>query len=587
MSKAQVTLDWAKDTPCRNITIHGFCKFQDKGCMFKHESSPKTPAPTVLARPASAAVLTPPSSAAQLVSSAAALKKKFSADAPAFLPTTSANSSTTSFVKSPKVDAPLLQLTSEEKRFNIESPIFTPGGSNPYAPKPGTPVNPYAPASADMYFQAPTTYPLQYHLYAPAPPPHLQLPLQPYETNAHAMFIAGDLREHAQKRNAAILQVLPHSNLPEGVNAYHSLVPIDTHAERSARNFGHPSALYKVFSTTNGNVYALRRVEGVNVTSERAISDVQAWRSVVCANVVQFHEAFTSRAFGDNSVFFAYDYYPLATTLREAHVSPVAAKVVPITEALLWSYCVQLTNALTAIHEKNLAARVLDMDKVIITTRNRVRLAGCAVLDVLRYEEEDIATLQKQDIEKFGALMLELAAYTLPVTLRGVEALEGLAFSQEFKDCVRYLLSGSANLHEFTRMIAPRALAAVDSLACAADFMEGQLLSELENARLVRLLAKLGFINERPEYDNDPAWSETGDRYPLRLFRDYVFHQIDERSGRPVIDLSHVITCLNKLDAGVDEKILLVSNDEQSCIIASYKELHDLIDKTFRDLSRN
>jgi hypothetical protein len=31
------------------------------------------------------------------------------------------------------------------------------------------------------------------------------------------------------------------------------------------------------------------------------------------------------------------------------------------------------------------------------------------------------------------------------------------------------------------------------------DYLEGELMSELENARLVRLLAKFGFINERPE----------------------------------------------------------------------------------------
>ena len=31
------------------------------------------------------------------------------------------------------------------------------------------------------------------------------------------------------------------------------------------------------------------------------------------------------------------------------------------------------------------------------------------------------------------------------------------------------------------------------------DRLEGELMSELENARLVRLLCKFGFINERPE----------------------------------------------------------------------------------------
>ena len=71
-------------------------------------------------------------------------------------------------------------------------------------------------------------------------------------------------------------------------------------------------------------------------------------------------------------------------------------------------------------------------------------------------------------------------------------------------------------------------------------------MSELENGRLVRLLCKFGFINERPEFARDPRWSETGDRYIVKLFRDYVFHQVDE-TGQPVVNMTHVITCLNKV----------------------------------------
>jgi PAB-dependent poly(A)-specific ribonuclease subunit 3 len=41
-------------------------------------------------------------------------------------------------------------------------------------------------------------------------------------------------------------------------------------------------------------------------------------------------------------------------------------------------------------------------------------------------------------------------------------------------------------------------------------------------------------------------WSETGDRYLLKLFRDYVFHQVYE-DGNPYIDFAHVIDCLNKV----------------------------------------
>lgn len=41
-------------------------------------------------------------------------------------------------------------------------------------------------------------------------------------------------------------------------------------------------------------------------------------------------------------------------------------------------------------------------------------------------------------------------------------------------------------------------------------------------------------------------WSETGDRYLLKLFRDYIFHQ-NKEDGTPFVDLGHIISTLNKL----------------------------------------
>lgn len=59
-------------------------------------------------------------------------------------------------------------------------------------------------------------------------------------------------------------------------------------------------------------------------------------------------------------------------------------------------------------------------------------------------------------------------------------------------------------------------------------------------------MAKLGFIIERPENDMSTSWSETGDRYLLKLYRDYVFHQVYE-DGSPVLDFAHVVESLNKV----------------------------------------
>ncbi len=52
--------------------------------------------------------------------------------------------------------------------------------------------------------------------------------------------------------------------------------------------------------------------------------------------------------------------------------------------------------------------------------------------------------------------------------------------------------------------------------------------------------------------------------------------------GRPVVNLTHVLACLNKLDAGTDERIMLVSRDEQSCLVVSYREVKACIDSAFR-----
>lgn len=74
----------------------------------------------------------------------------------------------------------------------------------------------------------------------------------------------------------------------------------------------------------------------------------------------------------------------------------------------------------------------------------------------------------------------------------------------------------------------------------AEDTLHSELGREFENGRLARLLMKMGTINERPEYDGDRNWSEHGERYMLKLFRDYVFHQVDA-NGAAVLDMGHII----------------------------------------------
>lgn len=40
----------------------------------------------------------------------------------------------------------------------------------------------------------------------------------------------------------------------------------------------------------------------------------------------------------------------------------------------------------------------------------------------------------------------------------------------------------------------------------------------------------------------------------LKLFRDYLFHQVTE-DGRPWLDMSHIVQTLNKLDSGSSDTV--------------------------------
>lgn len=112
----------------------------------------------------------------------------------------------------------------------------------------------------------------------------------------------------------------------------------------------------------------------------------------------------------------------------------------------------------------------------------------------------------------------------------------------------------------------------------------------------------------------DVTWSETGDRYMLKLFRDYLFHSVTD-DGTPWLDHAHIVQCLNKLDAGTLEKVSihpviaqlwpnvrnksftcrfrfllqvqLMSRDEQSILIVTYEELKHCLDQAFCELTAN
>ena len=265
-----------------------------------------------------------------------------------------------------------------------------------------------------------------------------------------------------------------------------------------------------------------------------------------------------------------------------------------ISDDVLWGYIVQIANALKAVHSAKLAVRVFEPTKVIVTDENRIRLSGCALEDLLDSEAHDIADLQRLDFHKFGNFILALGTNNMSSSSRvrvvDVFAQNYYKSNPQLRTVVEWLLGHDRpesieGVDVLIKLISSNAIDAFNSSLQLNDELYFSVNKEVDNSRMVRLMTKLSCLNERPEYEHDRTYSTQGPRAVLSLFRDYVFHQVNAQAN-PVVDMGHILSCLNKLDAGIEERIALTARDEQSVIVVSYKELKGALEGTWQELMR-
>jgi PAB-dependent poly(A)-specific ribonuclease subunit 3 len=74
-----------------------------------------------------------------------------------------------------------------------------------------------------------------------------------------------------------------------------------------------------------------------------------------------------------------YDYHPLAVTLSDMffksrtslHRGNRPNSEETIEEETIWSFIIQIANAMKNIHDRNLALRTVDATKILVTGKNR------------------------------------------------------------------------------------------------------------------------------------------------------------------------------------------------------------------------
>ncbi|KAL7444387.1 hypothetical protein ACHAXH_009987 [Discostella pseudostelligera] len=405
-------------------------------------------------------------------------------------------------------------------------------------------------------------------------------------------------------------------------------------------SFGYPTSTFRVTSTTDGNLYCLRRIDSVRCVSHKIVQTVlHQWLSNASSSRQSEHDAATVEGGGigfdhpgivrwykcflsQRAVFFVHHYHAGSMTLHERFFSHGQGQGgVPLPESLIWSCAVQLVSAIRAVHGNNLAVRTLQLNHILCTPENsmpmssfgmyglpklRLRINCVGIIDVLEFEaRKGLEELQIVDMRALGCILLSMTTGT-EINVNDIFNRNNTAqqqaqilmeyfqfvqtnYSREMYILIHSLLNPNVPPSNIRTLAASLAMRAFDELDVAYECIDeryGSLMGIYESGRALRLMLKLAFVNERPEFGIDANWSESGDCYILKLFRDFVFHQADG-AGRPVMDLGHVVSSLNKLDAADEENIVLSSRDGKNVLVVSFADVSWCLEKAYQELCSN
>lgn len=444
------------------------------------------------------------------------------------------------------------------------------------------------------------------------------------------IYANASLREAARAEIAVLLgRAHPALPIPEVVGGYYAIAPLESTPSPVFGMSGPLAMLYKGVSAVRGSATALLRIVGTPPTpSVQIVRAGDAWKRVRHPGILCLREVFTSRQFTAvsaasmlpvNEVVFAYEFASRADTLFNVFLNaPADHRYHPLSEVTLWAIATQLLSAVAVVHSNRLALRdALTTTRILVTGRNRVRISCVGLNDALdpgggdhipfspsnrpSVNHDSAAALQKADLAAIGHILATLALRVDPKVVRGgvllcsediaVDALRRVTpYSDDLTVLIMSLFSAAMPASQVTTnqilgMIGPRVALELGNVWTHCDALESKLFVEFDSSRMFRLMALLGFVNERADAGVEPQWAETGDRYLLKLFRDYVFHRVDDE-GNPILDMGHVAECLSRLDVGSPEQILLSSRDGASLLVATYEELRRCLMQSVDELRR-
>ena len=405
--------------------------------------------------------------------------------------------------------------------------------------------------------------------------------------------------------------------LPEFLGNYHSLGRLDadpaSHAVHAAAAAGGATAAsatsaafpgfatecLRAVSTADGRAACVRVIAHPEPAVALPAVDRAARRWEKLKNhpcMCPVLSAFSAHEYGGQALLCVVTaYHPLSVTLHESLTGPGPVGRRKLPEPAAWRFACQLLSLMAEAHAMGLYFGPGDVHATkLLVDNNRIRLGGVGLgfalgLDAAPQEVQrspgGLPARQKADLARLAGVLAAAAS-------------GGLA-ADPIEACLAEMAgpgSGGGASADFIAMLralaAPAASGGVSTAGEALSRASGQLArellatesrydramsslsAELDNGRMCRVLVKLCTCVDHPGLPGGGGrWGETGDRYVLRLFFDFVFHPTEPTSGAPQLDWGHVFECCNKLDAGVEEQVTLVSRDGATLLVASYAEL--------------
>lgn len=113
------------------------------------------------------------------------------------------------------------------------------------------------------------------------------------------------------------------------------------------------------------------------------------------------------------------------------------------------------------------------------------------------------------------------------------------------------------------------------------EYLEKQLLIQIQTERLLGYVLRLNFVVERLR--NDPSLKGWPTRALLLAFHDYVFGD-KKIPGVPQMDILVAVGVLKEFDSASEEQLLLTPSEGSGCLVATFAELSFALEEAYQEL---